>query len=267
MEGEGEAEAKKGRPGGSQAVAKAKAKSEKDDKKGESGLRQLMILVGKLSLTLEREVAMIRSIVVQIVMVQKSKDHTVELAEAVKSAMQGYNARSKELKTPVERSAQGSPHLLVWLVMMMQIKKDAELVSPELVTALTRYFNWLEKEAKDLIAAGSLDVAMAAKSSAAATASDTQEEDLVSTRKMVIEKDVKVCKFKRCWNPAEMRIEVNVKALSEAERAWEAAKMFIVKHCGGQIKHGQAPRGDLARKIAAKLEKMGAYRSDDGQED
>ena len=235
--------------GAGAAVAKAKGKQDRSDRKGESEFQHLLILVSRLALSLEREVSLVKSIVLQVILLRK--ESIAELIASVKEAMAAFNKAVKDCRTSEERALLGSPHVLVWLEAMQWFKTQSGLKMQELSPAANRYLDKLEVSAKERMEAA--DVVPADQALA-----------LQNARKQEVVSSVRVFRLLRCWNPDLMRLEVNTVSDKEASRAFTAMLMMLSKHAGADIRQGQAPRGDLSRKIAIQLERLGVKKDQAG---
>eukprot|EP00929_Paragymnodinium_shiwhaense_P098952 TRINITY_DN60487_c0_g2_i1.p2 TRINITY_DN60487_c0_g2~~TRINITY_DN60487_c0_g2_i1.p2 ORF type:complete len:249 (+),score=85.02 TRINITY_DN60487_c0_g2_i1:117-863(+) len=220
----------------------AKAKTADKKKYSSDQYAELLAQVAKLSLSTARQVATLNSITIDAILVQKLK--VEEITTGLKEISKAYFDSTKN-KSPQERNTFGSPHIYIW---------------HELLSIVCKMAN--NEDHKPTIAAIKAHVEdLDNRTNAEVQGKDVA--DLQHIKREQTQMQVKVCKYGKCWNQDLMKLECSTVAGTTARAAQEAVYNFLREKAGGTIKTGQAPRGDLERKIGKKLADMG-YTSQNG---
>ena len=114
----GEASAKK-------SEGAARAKEEALDKAGFKRLKSMFITLATLTLSMARELAIVKSIVIHVILFQIESS---DLQVIVKDATFAYSKTLKAM-TAVEKAAACSPHLVAWNRMLTKYKDRQEVMA------------------------------------------------------------------------------------------------------------------------------------------
>ena len=204
---------------------------ESSDRKQIKVLKMMVIAIGALSLTLARELAIVRSILVSVTLALNS---LTSIADSVKTATTRYAAQLKN--TPASDKAEmPSPHIVAW----------GALLEDEPISKLQPVIDHI------------LDIQTQAKPihDAAVTQLDTPPDEeaakimLSREKAKIIAKILFVRRVVKCYDPAKCRVELACKEGSSASLAKTAIMQHLEVNCKGQVKPGQAPKGKLERRI------------------
>jgi hypothetical protein len=64
-----------------------------------------------------------------------------------------------------------------------------------------------------------------------------------------LEREIKHVRVVRCYSKQHRKLEVNIMPNSLSDAIWMQIKKYIIEHCKGVAKLGQAPKGNLERRI------------------
>ena len=214
-------------PKGPAAVrAGAKKAEEKADNAAVRRLALITASIAQLLLTVSRELALVKSCVVSVMLFDPSKG---TLSPEVKSATTEY-AKYLSGLNPEEKSAAASPHLTAWEAAADNMMHLAE------------------------VKAHLADLAAAAKEIAGDPEAPDHLNKICEAKKFILARDIKIFRIQKCWNPALVRLECMALADTSSHVAMAAIMADLKKTSAGVMKPGQAPRGKLERKIAKWLE-------------
>ena len=211
-------------------------KEEAGDLAAQGGLRNIVAAVSSLVLSMAREQALIRSILVHVILYPAA---SATMQEEVKEATKRYSVEGASL-TAEQKRDRGSPHLYAWNGMLTHHKALPEV----------------EQHVKDIEhkAATMVEEQVAAWSSQAAP---PQKDKLIKkAREVSLQEMVFVARCTTCWDPSLVRLELCTKAGTSAELAARSIMQVALTNWKGEKRLGQAPRGKLERKISAWLSSL-----------
>ena len=90
-----------------------KKKEEAGDKSALTKLKNIVAVIGLLGLTTARELALIKTCLVEVVLIIKDMS---KLPEELKAVGLAYTAKAKTMTQP-QKAAFSSPHLFVWIAL------------------------------------------------------------------------------------------------------------------------------------------------------
>eukprot|EP00929_Paragymnodinium_shiwhaense_P075257 TRINITY_DN38467_c0_g1_i1.p2 TRINITY_DN38467_c0_g1~~TRINITY_DN38467_c0_g1_i1.p2 ORF type:complete len:268 (-),score=83.45 TRINITY_DN38467_c0_g1_i1:256-969(-) len=194
-------------------------------------IKTLLAQVAKLTLSNSREVALVRGAMTTVIIFDR-KPGTMgdNLMKEMKDTTASYAKQAKDMSS-TERQTFASPHIFVWHAYLMFMQKECPGKQP-LVVNVQKYLDWIDQQAMEAEKAGR-DKNQAARAAIAA--------------------QVKIMRFSTCYDPTKAKMEYYIVG-AEAEGAFNECAKVMKEVLNGQVKQGQAPRGDLERKIAAALQ-------------
>eukprot|EP00929_Paragymnodinium_shiwhaense_P056110 TRINITY_DN28091_c0_g2_i1.p2 TRINITY_DN28091_c0_g2~~TRINITY_DN28091_c0_g2_i1.p2 ORF type:complete len:284 (-),score=98.92 TRINITY_DN28091_c0_g2_i1:230-1081(-) len=214
-----------------------KKNEEKKDKQGMELLAQLVMMMGRLTLSTAREVALIKSITMQVLLIPR-KD-TSEMLDRLKAVTVQYNEDVKAMSPP-EKGRYPSPHTFLWLELLSILREGFKDRQP-LQAAIEKHFTELQALADEEF-----------------KNSKEGETKLLGLKKQfmmeTVSYQVKVLKFLRCYNPAMCRLEANCTPNSTAAVVLQEFIMLLKVKYSAEERPGQAPRGTLERRILRNME-------------
>ena len=223
------------------ASQRQKSKEEGLDLKANKQLMQFVLQIAKLSLGSARELAMVKSIILEVVLFSNAD---CPIKDAMKDVTSAFAEKAKA-SGPTEKASLGSPHLYVWYELMTltkQILQDkGEAV---MLLSIASHLEDLDKCAENLMKEQAVVVVENA---------DSVKQQFL---RQAVASQVKVVRIRRCWNPEISRLEINVVENTSAVAAKAALIQMLVQFFKGQRKPDQAPRGNLERQIQATIDRF-----------
>ena len=261
---EGEAAPKSQRTSAGSSVAQPEQQSKEGKKKKrqaagtqkeqdieqEQKLQQIVLAISKLALGTAREVAVIKSCIIRVILIKKEK--FPELITTAKNTTKEYSAAVKTL-SPELKGSLGSPHIFVWDSLLRLFAKTTKQKGLTLeIPVFAKALGELEEVA----------AAQCRDSSLTGT-----EEELIQQKRNILSREVEVCIVKKCWNPALARIELCTSHNTQSEAAMEAMLRVMKKIAEGDEKQNQAPRGAMERRIQRWVDKVSGGKKDANMRD
>ena len=216
-----------------------------EENKGVGKLAPVTATIARLLLSVSREQAVLKSILVQCLLLPTKG---TRIFAEVKLVTTACNAETSEL-TQAQKQSRPSPHLLVWNV-FLQVYKDL----PEVVAHLAE----IEKLAAEMIE----------EKTAAALApfSPPEIETMkINFRIAQLSQTMFVARCIKCWDPERCRVELCAKQGTLTSVAVEAVLSHMEMHQAGERRRGQAPTGKLERVIENWLSKQGGGKGRGGK--
>eukprot|EP00929_Paragymnodinium_shiwhaense_P038510 TRINITY_DN20336_c0_g1_i1.p2 TRINITY_DN20336_c0_g1~~TRINITY_DN20336_c0_g1_i1.p2 ORF type:complete len:246 (+),score=100.67 TRINITY_DN20336_c0_g1_i1:71-808(+) len=214
------------------------SKKGRQEEKDKDKVDDLTVLVAQLTLSVAREQALLKSILVTVVLIDRNTELGKAVANTVKDTHKAYNEQIKEMDAEA-RASFGSPHIFVFLAFLQVLMQHA--VSKKL-THFEKTFKVLKDNMDSQVEEMFKGRPMGAK--VEGDPKDAVVRELVTCK-------VKVCRVLKCFAPHLARVELCMDA------QWQEMKDTFVKmlaaEAKGQVRHGQAPKADLERKIAKRI--------------
>ena len=220
---------------------KGQQQAAKQDKKMDAmeadRLKSVLTMVTQLALSVARETAILKSILVQVV-VFSEKD--CKLFNCVKATTKRYHDSVGQMSHS-QKQEQLPPHLYVWGMVLRFFSGEAKTKDPALEKNIMDYLTEQKTKAQNIISDKdqTLIPAIHAKSLNSAVMY------LQSTR-------VKVMRvIKSYWTADQLRMEATAVHGSPESLIIDHIFMFTIKHYQGVMKPNQAPKGKLERTLTA----------------
>eukprot|EP00929_Paragymnodinium_shiwhaense_P040416 TRINITY_DN21107_c0_g1_i1.p1 TRINITY_DN21107_c0_g1~~TRINITY_DN21107_c0_g1_i1.p1 ORF type:complete len:288 (-),score=110.47 TRINITY_DN21107_c0_g1_i1:355-1218(-) len=204
----------------------------------DKGYTTLVQQVARLSLANSRELALVKSVVVQTVLFSRDTK-AGKVAETVKKTTEDHFAATKKINQQ-EKSLLGSPHVFAWLEALDFWLGVCKQVNNEPLRKL------IEAHIGEMM-----------EKATAALPADKQDDQALK-QKLYRDEVQKVCKvFKviKCWNPEMARMEITPSP-GLMTTLYPALIDFMTEHAKANVKTSQAPKTDTERKIGKALDRL-----------
>ena len=194
-------------------LAARQRKEEEGDLVAQKGLRNIVAVIGSLVLSMAREQALIRSILVHVILYKAS---AADMHVGVKAATKAYSVEGAALSSE-QKKDRGSPHLYAWNAMLMHQKA---------LPAVDQHVKDIEKKAAQIVEA---------QVATWSTLSAPPKQDLLMkrARESALQEMVYVARCTSCWDPELVRMEICTKADSSAEAAARSIMQEALSKWGG----------------------------------
>eukprot|EP00929_Paragymnodinium_shiwhaense_P040421 TRINITY_DN21107_c0_g2_i1.p2 TRINITY_DN21107_c0_g2~~TRINITY_DN21107_c0_g2_i1.p2 ORF type:complete len:287 (-),score=103.11 TRINITY_DN21107_c0_g2_i1:257-1117(-) len=193
--------------------------------------------VAKLSLTNSRDLALVKSVVVQTIIFQRNTK-AGKVAEVVKNVTEDYFSTTRKMGQQ-ERAKLGSPHVFAWLEALDFLLRTAKETGDTKLVELIQTHTGTTME----------------KAQANTPVSSTDEAEKQALYREEVQKVCKVFKIQKCWNPELARMEI-VLAPQLMDTLYTALVDFLKVHAKAEVKLSQAPKTDTERKVGKALDKL-----------
>ena len=251
----------------SSAVASKKSKKEAADDEDALTIHpvtapddKMTVLLAKLALSQARELAMVKACLVHVVIFDKTTPLGKAISDQASATGKDYLATVKQL-TPEKKQSFGSPHVFVWLDLVDKFTEQATTLScPSSADPMIQHDQELMKQVEIICQKEKAAAAQAVLAVGKQTGnpppmptwdptnnSEDKQYRALTVREVTAEQ-VKVCRVQKCYNPSMARLDLHVTPQYEPIR--KIMFNLLCQHAKGQVKHSQAPKGDLERRIA-----------------
>jgi hypothetical protein len=226
-------------------AAKTRAKTERKATSGitEENLLSVVSDIAELTLVNSRDVAMLRSILVDVCLFY-SNDATLWLEKGYKAVTTTYQENLVNM-SPEEKANSSSVHIFIWLEC---ITNGVAAVLPEVVQHKAAIDKEVTEEIENLRTAHTMNLDMKDTVWTSPVAGSDQLNKIVRT---ILERQVKVFRKMSCHKAKQWRLEAQ--ATETAKPAIDAIMRLLVETGEGEMRYQQAPRGKLERKIGKAL--------------
>eukprot|EP00929_Paragymnodinium_shiwhaense_P044591 TRINITY_DN22854_c0_g1_i2.p2 TRINITY_DN22854_c0_g1~~TRINITY_DN22854_c0_g1_i2.p2 ORF type:complete len:259 (+),score=93.43 TRINITY_DN22854_c0_g1_i2:81-857(+) len=186
-----------------------------------------------LSLQNSRDIRVIAAAVREVCVFSNEEEAGKLVCEATKGCTRQYEEHIRNMDS-ADRAGFSPPYVFVWHVLVDEVRKIA--LTKDMGAhqqKLKDYLEFVEEEAK-------------------ARMVQLNTQDLTGVKRLVITEHIQAAAIYKTWNPKKARFE----AQATHPRAKETADTIIEvlkAHAKGEKKNGPAPKGDLERKIEAKV--------------
>jgi hypothetical protein len=226
-------------------AAKARAKTSGKATSGitEENLLSVVSDIAELTLVNSRDVAMLRSILVDVCLFY-SNEETLWLEKGYKAVTTTYQENLVNM-SPEEKANSSSVHIFIWLEC---ITNGVAAVLPEVMQHKAAIDKEVTEEIEKLHTAHTMNLDMKDAVWTPPLAGSDQLNKIVRT---ILERQVKVFRKMSCHKAKQWRLEAQ--ATETAKPAVDAIMRLLVEKGEGEMRYQQAPRGKLERKIGKAL--------------
>lgn len=209
----------------------------------EENLLSVVSDIAELTLVNARDVAMLRSILVDVCLFY-SNDETLWLEKGYKAVTTTYQENLVNM-SPEEKANSSSVHIFIWLEC---ITNGVAAVLPEVVQHKAAIDKEVAEEIEKLHTAHTMNLDM---KDAVWTPPLPGSDQLNKIVRTILERQVKVFRKMSCHKAKQWRLEAQ--ATETAKPAIDAIMRLLVEKGEGEMRYQQAPRGKLERKIGKAL--------------
>ena len=223
---------------GGKDKGKGKKGQEKEDATEAARLKQVLIAVTQLSLSVAREAALLKSIMIKVALFS-TKD--MDLIDLVKAETKRYHDKVGAM-TAAKKQEQLPPHLFVWQLLCKFVFAAAKDKEPTLATLISDMNKKNLQEAKDILG----------KETQAKTIPEHFRASPSAASMFILAGRLKVARVvKSYWTADQGRIELCAVHGSTEAVVIDRIVLFFVAYHAGTVKPSQAPKGKLERTLSA----------------